>query len=245
MVHPLLKLAHNKTGGQHTIPIAGFRTITITITITITELTGEINKMKTKKSVGYDRISNEMINISPAIVITVLLDFMNLCLNKSLASNSSCNELITPIHKNRSVDDPNNYRDICVSSALTKLLTSMIRARDFDKQNSDWMQEALQNCWSSFNPSILIKKKHVTKGENKRYACFVDLRKAYDSVPHRNLFDQLRKLGLNGKLLDLVENLYKRTKCAVKVNGKITKLFTYTKGVRRGCPLSCLLLIYM
>ena len=85
-----------------------------------------------------------------------------------------------------------------------------------------------------------LVKKHVTKGEKKLDACFVDLRKAYDSFPHRGLFDQLRKLGINGKLLDLVENLYKRTKCAVKVNGKITNFFTYTKGVRQGCPLSCL-----
>ena len=55
------------------------------------------------------------------------------------------------------------------------------------------------------------------------------------------MFDQLRKLGINGQLLDLVENIYKRTKCAVKVNGKITIFFTYTKGVRQGCPLSYLL----
>ena len=67
-----------------------------------------------------------------------------------------------------------------------------------------------------------IVKKYVTKGENKLYACFVDLKKAYDSIGHRGLFDHLRKLGLNGKLLDLVEYIYKRTKCAIKVNGNIT-----------------------
>ena len=42
------------------------------------------------------------------------------------------------------------------------------------------------------------------------------------------LFGQLRKLGLNDKLLDLVEDIYKKTKCAVKVNDE-------------GCPLSPLL----
>ena len=66
-----------------------------------------------------------------------------------------------------------------------------------------------------------VVKKYVTKGENKLFACFVDLKKAYDAISHQKLFEHLRKLGLKGKLLDLVENIYQKTKCAVKVNGKL------------------------
>ena len=46
---------------------------------------------------------------------------------------------------------------------------------------------------------------------------------------------------VNGKLLDLVEDLYKKTKCAVKAKDEITEFFKYTKGVSQGCPLSPLL----
>ena len=189
-----------------------------------------------------------MIKASPANVRTISLDFINLCLNKSLAPNSLCNELITPIHKNGSINDPDNYRGICVSSALTKLLTSMISTRLQKKADEKGLisknQIGFRKSCRTADHLLTLKalvKKHVTKGEKKLYACFVDLRKTYDSVPHRGLFGQLRQLGLNGKLLDLVENLYKRTKCAVKVNGKMTIFFPYTKGVRQGCPLSCLL----
>ena len=66
-------------------------------------------------------------------------------------------------------------------------------------------------------------------------------KKAFDSVDHSSLFNQLRKLGLNGNFLNLVEDIYKKTKCAVKVNNKITDFFKYSKGVRQGCPLSPLL----
>ena len=85
---------------------------------TLTELTKEINKMKTNKTVGYDRISNEMIKISPLKVI--LSNFINLCHEKSLAPGSLCNEIITAIHKSVSVDDPDNYFGICVPSSLTR-----------------------------------------------------------------------------------------------------------------------------
>ena len=32
-----------------------------------------------------------------------------------------------------------------------------------------------------------------------------------------------------------------KIRCAVKINGKRTDFFNYTKGVRQGCPLSLLL----
>ena len=214
---------------------------------TITELTEKINKMKTKKSVGYDRIANEMIKNSPTIVQSILLDFFNLCLDKSLMPMCLCNEVITPIHKNGPTDDPNNYRGISLSSALTKLFTSMISARFQKKSDKEGLisknQIGFRKNYRTADHLLTLKavvKKYVTKGANKIYACFVDLKKAYDSINHQKLFTHLRKLGLNGKLLDLVENIYSKTKCAIKVNGKITNSFKYAKGVRQGCPLSCL-----
>ena len=96
---------------------------------TITELTDELTKMKNGKSVGYDKISNEMLKHSPLNVKLILLEFINLCLNKSLAPGPLCNELISPIHKSGSIDDPNNYRGICVSSSIAKLFMSMFGTR--------------------------------------------------------------------------------------------------------------------
>ena len=96
---------------------------------TLTELIKEIDDMKTNKTVGYDRISNEMLKSCPENLKVVILNFINLCLQKSLAPNSICKELITPIHKSELADDPNNYRGICVSSALMKLFTSLISKR--------------------------------------------------------------------------------------------------------------------
>ena len=82
-------------------------------------------------------------------------------------------------------------------------------------------------------------KKYVTYGHKKIYTCIVDLKKTLDSIPHKLLFQKLSQLGPNGNMLILVENIYKKSKCAVKgERDKITHFLNYTKGVRQGCPVS-------
>ena len=85
-----------------------------------------MDNLKTNKAVGYDRVSNEMIKNSPLEIKNMLLKYFNVCLRNGMVSEMICYDLINPIHKEGSVDDPNNYRGICISSALLKLMCSMI-----------------------------------------------------------------------------------------------------------------------
>ena len=57
------------------------------------------------------------------------------------------------------------------------------------------------------------------------FACFIDLKKAYDSIHHEALFYKMNKNNINGSYLALIKDLYAKTKCAVKINGKRTDFF--------------------
>ena len=80
--------------------------------------------------------------------------------------------------------------------------------------------------------TLITKHLHTKKG-NKVFACFIDLRKAYDSIHQEALFYKLNKMNINGLYLALIKDIYAKTKCAVKINGKRTDFFNYSKGVRR------------
>ena len=205
--------------------------------------------LKTGKACGFDQISNEMLKNFPNNILDLLLQYINLCLKKSLIGKSLCLDLINPIHKEGDKSDPNNYRGICISSAILKLITSLIYERflKYVENNNLLSKNQIgfkRNGRTSDHLLTLktVMKKYVTRGHKKIYACFVDLKKAFDSVPHNLLFNKLRHMGLAGNMLSLIENIYDKTNCAVKGDGnKITQFFDFTKGVRQGCPLSPLL----
>ena len=86
-----------------------------------------------------------------------------------------------------------------------------------------------------------LTDKYVNQKTNGRlYTCFVDFKKAFDSVWHDGLYLKLLKNKISGNFYKLMKNLY-NSKCAVKQSNHRTSFFPYNKGVRQGCTLSPLL----
>ena len=71
------------------------------------------------------------------------------------------------------------------------------------------------------------------------YACFIDLKKAYDSVHSKSLWRILKHTyHLPEKLLIIISALYEDCTTAVRVYGKTSDIFSVTSGVRQGCVLA-------
>ena len=213
------------------------------------ELQAVIKNMKNKKAEGTDKIANEMIKHFPEKLLNLILALFNKFLEKGQITHEWCLGLIAPLFKENDKSNPDNYRGICISNALLKCVCLMLnnRLKKFcAKNNLIAMEQIGFKEKSRTTDHILTIKTLVSnhlnaKKGNKVFACFIDLKKAYDSIHHKALFQKLRKNNINGSFLNLIIDLYSKTKCAVKVNGKRTDFFDYSKGVRQGCPLSPLL----
>ena len=70
------------------------------------------------------------------------------------------------------------------------------------------------------------------------YACFVDFRKAYDSVWRNGLSYKLMKCRVSRKFLSLISNIYNNVNLCVRVKGGLTQNFQSEVGVKQGCNLS-------
>jgi hypothetical protein len=79
----------------------------------------------------------------------------------------------------------------------------------------------------------LIDKYINRKGE-KLFACFIDLRKAFDTVIHAGIRYKLIKYGISGKLYSIIKDMYRKNELCVRINNKITPTFKSFVGVKRG-----------
>lgn len=55
----------------------------------------------------------------------------------------------------------------------------------------------------------IIEKPLLNTSNNKLYCCFLDYRKAFDSVNRNLLFKKLLKLDMRGKMFQSILSLYK------------------------------------
>ncbi len=214
--------------------------------ITLEELNGKLKSLKCNKSCGPDNIKNEMLkNSSPELQIA-LLKLFNLTLSSGVFPEVWNTGLISPIFKSGDKTDPNNYRGICVTSNLAKVFCSIINSRisSFLEQHN-----VISKSQIGFLPKhrttdhihtlhTLINEHVHLKKEGKIFACFIDFKKAFDSIWHNGLFYKIIQSGIGGKIYDLIKNMYNQNKCAVKIGQQRTEYFSQERGVRQGCCLS-------
>ena len=213
--------------------------------ITLAELLDQIQNLKPQKACGVDGILNEMIRYTDHKFKLAILKLFNIILSLGIFPNFWNKGLITPIHKNGDRFDPNNYRGICVNSNLGKLFCNILNGRlgHFLRDKN-----VLSKCQIGFQPKYrtsdhiytlhTLIDKQINQNKGKIFSCFVDFKKAFDSIWHEGLFLQLIQCGIGGKTYDIIKSMYTNNKFAVKIGNKHTEFLPQSRGVRQGCSLS-------
>ena len=201
--------------------------------------------LRNGKSPGYDSISNEMLSCLLEARPDILKKLFNAILHKPQMIEKWCISMITPLHKSGSKMDPDNYRGISLLSCFSKFFTSILNQRltkfAIDKKIFSKSQLGfLAGCRTSDALLILhnIIDYYCKKKNQYVFGCFVDFKKAFDSIPRHILFQKLLDFEINGKFYDCIVNMYCNDISCVKVADSITPSFVSNQGVKQGCILS-------
>ena len=151
---------------------------------------------------------------------------------------------ITPIHKSGPVTDPGNYRGIAVGTVLAKMYATLLNSRLTKWAEANDLRAAGQAGFRQDHRCsdhllvlrTVIEQQRIVKAP--LYTCFVDFKKAYDTVPRDMLWTKLQRLGVHGWFLDGIKALYAEVPMAVKTAQGLTCTFDSVMGVKQGCPLS-------
>ena len=68
--------------------------------------------------------------------------------------------------------------------------------------------------------------------------CFVDLKKAFDTVSRDLLLYKLVKLGIRGKYFAVIEDMYNNSLSKIKIDGLLSSPIKMERGTEQGHPLS-------
>ena len=205
-------------------------------------------QLKNNKAACHDQILKEFLKNSPSTFIPIYTRLFNLLLFSRQVPDDWCLSGIMPIYKNKgSANEPNNYRDISLVSCLGKLFTSCINNRltDFVKENDiiGPEQAGFKSDFFTIDHLFVLKSlADVYLSKRKRlYCCFVDYKKAFDTVNRSKLWTKLSSSGISGRILDVIKNMYLKAKSCVAINGGQSECFPCHIGVRQGENLSPLM----
>ena len=72
----------------------------------------------------------------------------------------------------------------------------------------------------------------------KEFLVFVDLKKAYDSVPREGLWTTLEKMWIPEELIDIVRSFHDNMKASIRVDGELLEETEIENGLRQRCTMA-------
>jgi exonuclease III len=151
---------------------------------------------------------------------------------------------VVSIPKKGDLADMNNYRGIALMTTALKVVAVILSKRmNRGLETANFFHpaqagfRALEECVTQVAAVVEACQRRRLDG-TATFLTFIDLKKAYDTVPHGALFAKLSRAGVRGKCLAFIRGLYTDNALKVRVgNGKNARLSpsaALLRGLRQG-----------
>lgn len=213
------------------------------------EIIEKINSLKNDSSPGIDKISTKLIKDNHLCLLDPLVHIINLIFKSGTVPDQFKMSVITPIYKSDDKTKVTNYRPINLINNFAKIFEKCIKDRllHFLQSNSilSSNQYGFLSKLSTSNALYHLSKEVTDKldiGE-RCIAVFLDLAKAFDTVPHRLLLEVMEKNGVRGAVLDVFESYLHGRVQYVKIVDTLSDPLNIKIGVPQGTVLGPILFL--
>jgi hypothetical protein len=208
-----------------------------------------INNLEPKSSGDIDGISNKMLKFVKFEIATPLVHMFNLSLSTGIFPSKLKMSRTVPIFKSGDPQKCDNYRPISLLSNISKVLEKAVAER---LMNHLKYNNLINENQFGFQPGISTVH-HLTKltnyvakelnNKNFVIGIFLDLKKAFDVVPHKILIEKLKKLGIGGTEIMWFTNYLAGRSQKVDIGGKLSDIEQITISILQGSILGPILFL--
>ena len=213
------------------------------------ELINHIHSLKNNSAPGIDGVPSKIIKDMHVYIIKPLLHIINLIFKTGTVPIQFKTTIVSPIHKAGSKHDINNFRPISVMNNFGKIFEKCLKHRliKFFNENNILSKNQFGFVGGHSTCDAMCElvgqiTTHLNAGE-KSIAVFLDLAKAFDTVPHDKLLSILDNYGVRGVVLNVFKSYLTDRKQMVKIRNSYSDAINIEIGVPQGTVLGPILFI--
>ena len=208
------------------------------------ELLQAISQCKNGKAAGESGILPELVKVCPDVFVDHLVELLVAVWDSEVVPVDWVNAQMVPIPKKGNLAECDNWRGIALLDVLGKVVARIIQSR-----LSSSMDSVLPDSQCGFRKNrgcmdmVFAARQIVEKSFEHKQKCFfvfIDLKKAYDSVPRECLWLVLAKAGIPDKLIAIIRGFHEGMTASLRLAGgsSDTQPISVENGLRQGCCMA-------
>jgi hypothetical protein len=187
---------------------------TLSQDIQLYEIADAIKKLKWGKATGLDGMKVEFVIDGCDTLLHILQTLFNKLLSEGFCSSLAMG-VIHALFKSGDASSVDNYKGITIGPMIAKLfvmvlesrLSSWAKHKGIQARGQAGFRQDYRTTNNMFVLQTLIDSR-MCWPRKKLYTCFVDFRKAFDTVPREKLWRVLEGIGVGERFLTCLWSMY-------------------------------------
>jgi len=194
-----------------------------------------LDKLRDDKAAGADELIPRFLNKIKLELARPLTMFFRKVMDNEQVPGDWKEANVIPIFKSGNRNTATNYRPVSLTSQICKVFEAIDQVVEFLEDNKliRNSQHGFRKGSSCLTNLLLFLDKVIHSIDDGHGAdiVFLNLAKAFDKVPHQRLLEKLRKHGIAGKVLSVIENWLRGSRQRVCIRGRWSSWITVWSGV--------------